>query len=135
MEHNGIRVIPNIRWGDERTYDFAFEGLLQWGVVAVGVLGVYKNKDNAYYFEKGFRAPTLVLLSFLRGKKDARRGYMEMLRVIESETVLCYGKLSDGLKGECALRKINIKEYPSDVSKRFTVNSTGPALFKTLPNY
>lgn len=105
LQRNGIKIIPNIRWGDERTYDFAFEGLFQWGVVAVGVRGAYSNKDNAHYFEKGF---------------------LKMLEVIDPETVLCYGRLSTGLKNDCQLKKINIIEFPCDnggKTKQKTVNN------------
>lgn len=95
LMQNGINVIPNVRWGDERSYDFAFEGLDKWGVVAVGALGGYGDKDNTEYFEKGF---------------------YKMLEVVEPEIILCYGNLSEGLLSECNLRNINIKQYPTKIS-------------------
>lgn len=96
LMQNGIKVIPNVRWGDERTYEFAFEGIDKWGVVAVGVQGAYRDKENTEYFEQGF---------------------YKMLDVLEPETILCYGNLSDALKAECEYRKINIKQYPTEISK------------------
>jgi len=93
---NGIKVIPNVRWGDERTYEFAFDGIDKWGIVAVGVQGGYRDKENTEYFEQGF---------------------YKMLDVLEPETILCYGNLSDGLKSECNFRKITIKTYPTEISK------------------
>ena len=42
LMQNEISIIPNIRWGDERTYEFAFEGIDKWGVVAVGAQGGYR---------------------------------------------------------------------------------------------
>lgn len=91
LAHNGIRVVPNVRWGTEETYDFAFESLYEWGIVAVGSYKAYSNRENAYYFEKGF---------------------IKMLDVLDPETVLCYGKLSSDIKNECNLRHIGIREYP-----------------------
>ena len=35
LQSNGVNIIPNIRWGDERTYAFAFEGIEQGGTIAI----------------------------------------------------------------------------------------------------
>lgn len=96
LMQNGIKIIPNIRWGDEHTYDFVFEGIDKWGVVAVGVQGAYRNKENTKYFEQGF---------------------YKMINKLEPETILCYGNLSNALKAECEYRKIIIKQYPTEISK------------------
>ena len=96
LMQNKIRVIPNIRWGDERTLKIACDGIDKWGVVAVGVQGGYKNAENSDCFEKGF---------------------YKMLDILEPETVLCYGKLSYALSAECNLRQINVKTYPTEISK------------------
>lgn len=102
LMQNEIKIIPNVRWGDERTYDFAFDGIDKWGLVAVGVQGAYKNKDNSEYFKKGF---------------------YKMLNVLEPETILCYGNLSNDLRIECNFRKINIKIYPTEISKAMKKNT------------
>ena len=96
LMQNGISIIPNVRWGDERTYEFAFEGIDKWGVVAVGVQGGYRDNENAFYFEKGF---------------------YKMLEVLDPATILCYGNLPDSLKAECELRKIGLKTYQTKISK------------------
>lgn len=110
LEYNGIKVIPNIRWGDERSYEFAFEGVEQWGIVAVGVQGAYRDKENAYFFDKGF---------------------LKMLDMIDPETVLCYGKLSAEMEFEAARRGINIKTYQTEISKRL-IKSTAKKVNPTL---
>lgn len=96
LMQNDIKVIPNVRWGDERTYEIAFEGIDKWGVIAVGVQGGYRGKENIEYFEQGF---------------------YKMLNMLEPETVLCYGNLSDGLLAECHYRHIKAKIYPTEISK------------------
>ena len=95
LMQNGIKIIPNVRWGDERTYEFAFDGIEKYGVIAVGIQGAYRDNKNEYFFEKGF---------------------YKMLDILDPESILCYGKLSNGLQSECNLRKINIIEYQTEIS-------------------
>ena len=96
LMQNGIRVIPNIRWGDERTYEFAFSGIDKWGVIAIGVQGAYNDKENTESFENGF---------------------YKMLDVLKPETILCYGQISAGLTAECCYRHISVKTYQTEISK------------------
>lgn len=97
LRQNGIKIIPNIRWGEEETYEVAFNYVEPWGIVSVGVEGAGKNKKNTECFEKGF---------------------IKMLETIDPETVLTYGTLSPALKYECEVRKIGIKEYKTEIEKR-----------------
>lgn len=53
LQRNGVNIIPNIRWGDERTYAFAFEGIEQGGTVAVSTNGCIQKKLDRHYFAKG----------------------------------------------------------------------------------
>ena len=53
LQNNGIDIIPNLRWGDERTYSFAFEGIEQGGTVAMSTNGCIQKKLDRYYFTKG----------------------------------------------------------------------------------
>ena len=43
---NGIKVIPNVRLGDERTYDFAFDGLNMYDIVSIGTIGTSKISEE-----------------------------------------------------------------------------------------
>lgn len=57
-------VIPNIRWGDERTYTdciitgekFAFIGYPKHSVLSVGNYGCYQTKEEKYHFNEGLKA-------------------------------------------------------------------------------
>ncbi len=56
-------VIPNARWGDERTYtkgifDYipAFSGIPKNSVVSIGTYGCSKSKEDKYYLEAGLEA-------------------------------------------------------------------------------
>jgi len=53
LQKSGANIIMNVLWGDERTYDFVFEGLQQGGTYAVGTNGNIRNKLDRYYFRKG----------------------------------------------------------------------------------
>lgn len=53
MQSNGISIVPNVRWGDERTYHFAFEGLPIGGTLAISTNGCIQKKLERYYFKKG----------------------------------------------------------------------------------
>lgn len=71
MQKNGIYVIPNVRWGDERTYTpkffpelVAFSGIEKNSIVSVGAYGQIKNKINRYYFIEGMHA----MMKFLTPK-------------------------------------------------------------------
>ena len=84
MQKNGIYVIPNVRWGDERTYTtkffperIAFSGIEKNSIVAVGSYGQLQNKTNRYYFEEGFKA---------------------MMMQLTPKVVLVYSKMPDDLE-------------------------------------
>lgn len=61
LQRNGVPIIPNVSWGDERTYDFVFEGLPNDGTVAVSTNGCIQGKLDRYYFKKGLQKMVDVL--------------------------------------------------------------------------
>jgi hypothetical protein len=80
-QNNGIRIIPNIRWSDERSLEFAFDGIQTGGTVAVGSLGGLKNPVNRHYFLSGFD---------------------EMLKHVKPDTVVIYGGVPEEVRYNCA---------------------------------
>ena len=86
MQSRGIYTIPNVRWGDERTYtcDFlpeplAFLGVERHSIVSIGSYGVVKTRDEKRHFRAGLEA---------------------MLDWLEPEVVLVYGSTPDDVFGE-----------------------------------
>lgn len=80
LQENGFYVIPNVRWGDERTYTtcelpekIAFLGIEKHSIVAIGEYGQISSAEDKYYFRAGLEA---------------------MLDELEPEIVLVYGKMS-----------------------------------------
>ena len=43
LQNNGVEVIPNVRFGDERTFSFCFDGIEENKTVAVGTHGCIKR--------------------------------------------------------------------------------------------
>ena len=86
LQMHGIYVIPNVRWGDERSYTtcilpekFAFVGLPKRSIVSIGTYGCIQGKENKRYF---------------------REGLMAMLDELEPEYVLVYGSMPDEIFGD-----------------------------------
>lgn len=88
FQSKGLYVIPNIRWGDERTYTtielpekIAFLGIPKHSILSVGTYGCVKSKEAKFYF---------------------REGLIAMLDELEPEVVLVYGampqQIFEGLK-------------------------------------
>ena len=76
LQSNGVKVIPTLAWGGPETFWFCFDGVEKKSVVAVSTLGVRSEKDL-----------------FMQG-------YNEMLRRINPERIICYGKPFDEMKGD-----------------------------------
>lgn len=69
MQEQGLNVIPNVRWGDERSYlpgmtdiPFAFLGIEKHGIVSVSTYGCIRGKENKRHFHDGFHS----MLEFLQ---------------------------------------------------------------------
>lgn len=63
LQQQGKYVIPNVRWGDERTYTRelfdiapAFSGVPHNSIVSIGTYGCSKRKEDKYFLEAGLEA-------------------------------------------------------------------------------
>ena len=86
MQSKGIYTIPNVRWGDERTYTtkyfpekLAFLGVEKNSIVSIGSYGIVKQKEE---------------------KRIFREGLESMLETLEPRVVLVYGAMPDEIFGE-----------------------------------
>lgn len=103
FQSRGFDVIPNVRWGDERTYTtcmfqekIAFVGLPKHSIVSIGTYGCIRGKENAYHFREGLRA---------------------MIEELEPEVVLVYGAMPDSLFSEF-INKTKFIQYPDWISTK-----------------
>ena len=83
FQSKDIYVIPNIRWGDERTFTkcelpekIAFLGAPKHSIVSVGTYGCIRTSQDKYYFKSGLDA---------------------MLQELEPKVVLVYGRMPDSI--------------------------------------
>jgi hypothetical protein len=53
LQAAGLEVIPNLRWGDENSFDFAFAGIPKHQVCAIGTYGQIRDKEKRHLFEAG----------------------------------------------------------------------------------
>ncbi len=60
LQEQGKYVIPNVRWGDERTYSRkyfdsapAFAGVPKNSIVSIGTYGCSRTREDKYYLEAG----------------------------------------------------------------------------------
>ncbi len=96
----GVYVIPNVRWGDERTYariiptekPFAFLGLEKHSIYCIGSYGCIKSKKDSFHFREGLRA---------------------MINELEPEIIIVYGSMHDRIFGEFkkSCKFINIPDW------------------------
>lgn len=94
MQKNGIEIIPNVRFGDERTYEFCFDGIEKNKTVAVGTHGCIKRKDDKEYFKKGLS---------------------ELVKRLSPKNIIVYGAAPDSIFSEYA-DSVNIISFESEFS-------------------
>lgn len=56
LQSQGIEVIPNLRWGDERSFEFAFSGIPKHQICAIGTYGQIRDKEKRLLFERGLES-------------------------------------------------------------------------------
>ena len=83
LQSQELYVIPNVRWGDERTYTtvelpekIAFLGVPRNSIVSIGTYGCIKSAKNKRYFQEGLTA---------------------MLDELTPQVVLVYGAMPDSI--------------------------------------
>lgn len=95
LQENGVRVIPNIRWGDERTHELCCCGIQDGGTIAIGSHGCIKLLQEREVFRNG--------LDYVVGR-------------ICPDTIVVYGKAPDIIFDKYRKSGIVIKQFESDFS-------------------
>jgi hypothetical protein len=102
MQNNGFSVIPNVRYGDERSYSFCFEGIPQKSVISIGTYGCIKRKDDIRYHIKGVT---------------------ETIKQLKPEAIIFYGTLKEEVESMLLLEKVSYKIFRSYTSEFFSERS------------
>ena len=96
FQNNGIEVIPNVRFNDERTYDFCFDGIEKFKTIAVGTHGCIKSRVDKDYFKKGLA---------------------ELVKRLSPKTIIVYGATPDDIFKVYKDAGIEIISFESEFSK------------------
>jgi hypothetical protein len=95
LQENGIPVIPNIRWGDERTYELCCSGIQKGGTIAIGSHGCIK---------------------LLQEREPFKSGLDYVINHICPDTIVVYGKAPDIIFDKYRKKGITIRQFESDFS-------------------
>ncbi len=96
LQENGVPVIPNVRFGDERTYETACLGIPKHSAIAVGSHGCIKVNREREYFKSG--------LDYVIDK-------------IQPPAIVVYGAAPDSVFGEYQKQGINVLQFDSEFSQ------------------
>lgn len=96
LQSNGIKVVPNVRFSDERTYDIACAGVKKNSTIALSTYGLMKIKKEKEIFKKG--------LDYV-------------IRKLTPKTLIIYGTTPYDIFGKYKLQGIEILSYESKISK------------------
>lgn len=93
LQDNGVDVIANVRFGDERTYEACCYGVPQNGIIAVGSHGCLRYKEEKEYFIKG--------LDYV-------------VKHLNPKTIIVYGAAPEDVFGKYKAIGIEILQFDSD---------------------
>lgn len=96
LQDNGIEVIPNVRWGDYRSYELACMGVERGKTIAVGTHGCIKIVDDKNRFIDGFDY---------------------IVEKLEPRTVIVYGRAPGKIFNLAQMKGINIISFESEFGK------------------
>ena len=91
LQKQGIPVIPNIRWSDEKSFSYCFLGVPKHSIVCISTHGCLRSKED---------------------KRLTEVGVDKMLEVLEPTDVLVHGYMPDKIFGKF-LAHANFHRYPS----------------------
>ena len=94
LQTNGVRVIANIRYGDNRTFQYCCDGIAKHCTIAVGSYGTLKNVDNRKIFSAGLE---------------------KVIKTIEPSAVIVYGSVPENIFGKYRQMGIQIFNFESDL--------------------
>jgi len=97
LQNHGLSVIPNVRYGDARSYSFCFEGIPQNSVISIGTYGCIKEKDDI---------------------DNHIRGVAETIKQLGPKAIIFYGTINKEVEYMLTLEKIDFvvfRSYTSDV--------------------
>ncbi|MBO4898487.1 MAG: DUF4417 domain-containing protein [Clostridia bacterium] len=96
LQRSGIEIIPNIRFGDERTFSFCFDAVEENKTVAVGTHGCIKRIEDKVFFKVGLA---------------------RLVQRLSPKTIIVYGSAPDSIFKPYKDMGIKIVAFESEFSK------------------
>ncbi len=96
LQSKGIKVVPNIRFSDNRTYDIACAGVAKSSTIALSTHGLVKIKKEKEVFKKGLHY---------------------IIKKLTPKTIIIYGTAPNDVFEQYKLQGIEILSYESKISK------------------
>lgn len=93
---NGLKVVNNVRPGDESTWKYCFDGISKNSIVAISTLGCILRLED---------------------RKRFKLGINKMVEVLRPHTILVYGSAPDDIFNIHKAAGINIISYESEISQ------------------
>ena len=90
--HNGKSVIPNVSWGDWRSYEFCCDGIAMNSTIAMSSYGCCRSRSEKFRFEDGF--------VFVVGR-------------LKPYSILIYGAIWPSLHEIAQVSNVNLIQIPS----------------------
>lgn len=93
LQENGVPVIPNVRFGDSRSYEFCCDGVPMHSTIAVGTHGCMKLLNERAFFKAGLAyvvktlQPTAIIV-YGAAPDDVFSQYREMGIVVHAHNSL-----------------------------------------------
>lgn len=78
-QKNGVNVVPNVTWSDERSFEYCFDGIPKNSIVAVSSAGMLKSNFN---------------------KKLLNDGWKKMIEVLNPKKIILYGNRTSEMQGD-----------------------------------
>ena len=96
LQNEGVPVIANVRWGDERTYAACCLGVPKNSTIAVGSHGCIKLLSDRKYFADGLEY---------------------VVKKLEPSTIVVYGAAPDKIFAPYKEKRIEVLQFDSDFMK------------------
>lgn len=93
LQRHGIKVIVNIRFGDQRTYKICCDGISKNSTIAIGTHGTIKNITDREIFVEGLKV---------------------IIKRLQPTVIIIYGSFPRYLWELCADANIEIHQFESD---------------------
>ena len=95
LQNCGLSVIPNVRYADEGSYSYCFEGIPKNSVISIGTHGCIKKTEDILMHKKGIP---------------------ETIKQLKPEAILFYGTINDDMEFILRKEKVHYVIFPSDTS-------------------